>query len=95
MAFRGKIHHDIRMLFLENPVNRLPVADVRFAEAEVRLLHNRRQCGEIAGVREFIDADYPVFGVLLQEMENEIATDEPRSARDNNTLHCQILLPVP
>ena len=84
MAFGRKVDNDIGVLLLKEAVNALSVADVELDEAEVWLVHDPRERRKIARIGEFIEADDAVAGMLLQHMENEVAADEPRPARDDD-----------
>ena len=83
MGLRRKVHDVIRLLFLENLIDRVAVADIRPDEAEIRIVHHRLERREIARVRELVDADDPCVRMLLQHMEYEIRSDEAGAAGHN------------
>ena len=87
MALCGKVHHDVWVLFLKELINRFPVADIRFAEAEIRPVHDRGQGGQIPRIGQLVHADDPVLRMLLQHMEDKIAPDKSGTAGHNDFLH--------
>ena len=41
VAFRCKIHNDIRMLFLKQLINGITIGNIFFYKTEIRIIHNR------------------------------------------------------
>ena len=85
MALCSKIHDHVRLLFLKKAIYLFPVADVTFHETEIRVLHDRFQCGKVSGIGQFVEADDPVFRVLPQLMKYEIASDKTGTAGDEES----------
>ncbi len=81
MALRREIRHDVRTLFLKHVEHRFPVADIGLHEAEPGVLHDRRQRGQVARVGQFIQADDAVIRVLIQQIKDKVAANEPSAAR--------------
>ena len=84
MTFGGKVHHHVGMLLLKQVVDGLAVTDVRLHEAEVGLVHDALQRGQVAGIGQLVHADNTILRVLVQHIENEVAADKPGAAGHNN-----------
>ena len=87
MTFGGEVHHHVGMLLLKKPVHALPVADVQLHKAEVGVIHDRSQRGQIAGIGQLVQADDPVVRVFAEHMENEIGADKSGAAGHDDG-HC-------
>ena len=85
MRFCRKVDHDIRMLLLEQLIDCFTVADVCFHKAEIGVIHNRCQRGQVSCISQLVQADDPVIRILLQHMENKIGTDESGTAGNNDS----------
>ena len=84
MALCGEVHHHVRMLFLKQVIDGPTVTDVRFHEAEVGVLHDALQRGQIAGIGQFVHTDDTIFRVPVQHIENKIAADKSGTAGDDD-----------
>ena len=84
MAFRGEVHHHVGMFFLKQLINAFSVADIQLHEAEVGVIHDRRQRGQVAGVGQLVQADNAVIRVLAQHMKHKVGTDKSGTAGYNN-----------
>ena len=84
MAFRGEVHDDVGMLLLKKLIDGGPVTDVRLYKAEVGMIHNGGQGGQVARVGQLVQTHDPVIRVLSQHVEDEIAADESGAAGDND-----------
>ena len=84
MAFRGKVHNDIRRLFAEKLIDGCGVCDIGLHEAEVRMLHRLVQCCHIACIGQRIKTDNPVLLVVFQLIIDKVAADKAGAARNNN-----------
>ena len=80
MGFGGKVHHRVRLLMLEDLIDRSPVADVHLVEFEVGVLQRLLQGGEIARVGQCIQTDDPILGVVFQFKVDEVCADEAGAA---------------
>ena len=87
MRFRRKINDNVWMFFLKQLADCFPVANICLHKAEIRVVHNGRKCGQIARIRQLVKADNPIVRVLLEHMENEVASNKTRAASNNNR-HC-------
>ena len=76
----GKVHHRVRLLMLEDLIDRSPVADVHLVEFEVGVLQSLLQRGEIACVGQRIQTDDPILGVVFQFKVDEVCADEAGAA---------------
>ena len=85
MRFRRKVHHDVRLFFLKESVNALPVTNIHFYKAEIGPVHYRGKRGKITGVCQFINTHDPVFRMPVQFIENKIAPDKTSSAGHDNS----------
>ena len=86
VGFRRKVDDDLGLLFLKELLHAFSVTDVQLYKAEVRMLHYRLQCGEIARICETVHTDDPVFRVLVEHIKNKVGTDKPGSS-GNNDIH--------
>ena len=84
MGFGGKVYHHVRVLFLEEAVHRLPVADVALHEAEIGAVHHRGEVGQVCGVGEFVQAQDPEVLVGFHEVENKVGADKSGTASNEN-----------
>ncbi len=84
MAFRREIYDHIRMLLLKEPVDSLPVCDALLHKTEISVIHDRCQSGEIACIGQAVQADDPVVRILVQHMENKVASDKACTAGDDD-----------
>lgn len=80
MRLRRKVDDDIRLLLLEDAVDRLAVCDVRADELEVLLLHCRLERLEVARIRQLVNADDAVARMLLEHVVDEVRADEAGTA---------------
>ena len=86
MRFCRKVDHDVRMFFFKQFIHCFAVADICLHKAEIRVIHNRCQCGQIACIGQLVQTDDPVIRILLQHMEYKVTTNKP-SAAGNNNIH--------
>ena len=86
MRFCRKVDHDVRMFFFKQFIHCFAVADISLHEAEIRVIHNRGQCGQIACIGQLVKTDDPVIRILLQHMEYKVTTNKT-SATGNNNIH--------
>ena len=84
MRFCRKVDHDVRMLFFKQLIHSFAVADVGLHEAEVRIIHNRCQCGQITCIGQLVQADDPVIWILFQHVEHKVTTNKTSTAGNNN-----------
>ena len=84
MRFCRKVHYDIRMFFFKQLVHCFTVTDVSLHEAEIRIVHNRCQRGQIACIGQLVQTDNPVIRILLQHMEYKVTTNKTSTAGNNN-----------
>ena len=91
MTFRGKVHHHVRVLLLEQTADSLSVTDIRLHKAEMRMLHDRSQRGQIARIGELIQADNAILRMVFQHIKNKVASNKSGAAGHNNR-HDMILL---
>ena len=84
MRLRRKVDDDVRLLLLEDAVDRTAVCDVRTDELEVLLLHRRLERLEVARIRQLVDADDAVTRMLLEHVVDEIRTNEAGTAGHYN-----------
>ncbi len=65
MRFSRKIDHHIRFFFFKQLIYSLSVADIRFDKTKIRFVHDRRQRRKIAGIRQLIQTNNPIFRMKL------------------------------
>ena len=88
MALGGEIHHHVRVFFLKELVHALPVADVQLHEAEVGVIHDRGEGGQVARVGQLVQTHDAVVRVLAQHMEDKIASDKSGAAGNDDGHKC-------
>ena len=84
MRLRREVDDDIRLLLLEDAVDRTAVCDVRADKFEVLLLHRRLERLEVARIRQLVDADDAITRMLLEHVVDEVRTNEAGTASHNN-----------
>ena len=72
------------MFFFKQFVHSLAVADISLHEAEIGIVHNRCQCGEITCIGQLVQTDNPVIRILLQHVKHKVTTNKPSTAGNNN-----------
>ena len=65
MRFCRKVHYDIRMFFFKQLVHCFTVTDVSLHEAEIRIVHNRCQRGQIACIGQLVQTYNFITRILL------------------------------
>ena len=86
MRLCRKVNHNIRMFFFKQFVHCFAVADICLHKAEIRVVHNRCQRGQIACISQLVQADNPVIRILLQHVEHKVTTNKT-STTGNNNIH--------
>ena len=84
MRLRRKVDNDVGLFLLEELVYALTVADVQLDKSEVRIVHHRFQCGQIAGIGQLVQTNNAVVWVCFQHMKNEIGADKAGAASYDN-----------
>ena len=84
MRFCRKVNHDVRMFFFKQFIHSFAVADICLYEAEIRVIHNRGQCGQIACIGQLVQTDDSVIRILLQHVEHKVTTNKTSTAGNNN-----------
>ena len=84
MAFCGKVHHNVRMLFFKQLIYSFAVADIGLHKAEIRVIHDRRQRRQVARVGQLIEADNAVIRVFSQHVKNKIGTNKSGAAGNDD-----------
>ena len=87
MTLCCKIHHHIRVLFLKQPIYRLPVRNALFHKAEIRIFHHRSESREIPGVSQAVQTYDPVIRILCEHMKNKVTSDKTGTAGHDNRHH--------
>ena len=80
MRLRREVDDDVRLLLLEDAVDRTAVCDVRADELEVLLLHRRLKRLEVARICQLIHADDAVARMLLEHAVDEVRANEASTA---------------
>ena len=84
MGLCRKVNHDVQMFFFKQLIHSFAVTDVSLHKAEVRIIHNRCQCGQIACVGQLVQTDDPLIRILLQHMKHKVTTNKTGTAGNNN-----------
>src|SRR4051812_1744810 len=72
---------------LEDFPHPVAIPDITLHEAELLVLRDRLKAGQVASVSQRIIPDNDVAGMMLDPPLNEVATDEPGSARNQHSTH--------
>ena len=83
MRLCRKVDHDVRMFFFKQFIHCFAVADISLHEAEIRVIHNRGQCGQIARIGQLVQTDDSIIRIL-QHVEHKVTTNKTRTAGNNN-----------
>ena len=84
VGLRGKIDDNIRLFLFKEFIDGSAVADVHPDEAEIGLIHDGRQRGQIARVGQLVDADDPVLRMSVELIIHKIASDKSGAAGHDN-----------
>ena len=84
MAFGGKIHHYIRTFLFKEAIYRLSITNICLDKAEIRVLHNGRQCGQVSRVGQLIQTDNAILGMVFQHIKDEVGANKARAASDDH-----------
>ena len=84
MTLRRKVDDNVRFLLLKEPLNRLAVRDGLLYKAEVRLVEDRLQGGQVSCIGQAVEADDPVLRMGFHFVEDKVGTDEAGSAGDDD-----------
>ena len=84
MALCCEVYNHIRMLLLEELVDCFAVSDAFFYKTEIRIVHDRCQGREIAGIGQAVQTDDPVIRVFFQHVKNKVASDKSGTAGYDN-----------
>ncbi len=83
MALGREVDDRARAMLRQQRIDERAVADVAVLEHVARVALQRLEVGQIARVRERVEVD-DVLVVVLEPVEDEIATDEAGAAGDQN-----------
>jgi hypothetical protein len=86
MRFRRKIDDRKKLVLGHERVHRIRVGNIRFEKfiAFAMFLDHASEIGQIAGVSEDIHVGHERRFVMLQNVTNKIASDEPAAAGHKN-----------
>ena len=84
MRLCRKVDHDVWMFFFKQFIHCFAVTDISLHEAEIRVIHNRGQCGQIACIGQLVQTDDSIIRILLQHVEHKVTTNKTRTAGNNN-----------
>ena len=90
MALGREVHHHIRVLLLEQFVHGLAIRDACLHKTEIRVIHDRRQGGQVACVGQAVQTDDAVVRILVQHVKDKVASD--KSAPPVTIMFMMILL---
>ena len=76
----------VHLILLQQLEHAVEVADVGLDEDVIGPILNVFQVGQIAGIREFVEVDNAVVGVLVHEKAYHVAADESGSAGNQNAV---------
>ena len=86
MRFSGKIHHRKKLVLGHERVHRVGVGDIGFEKlvAFAMFLDHASEIGEVSGVSEHVDIGHECRFVMLQDVTNKVAPDEPAATGYKN-----------
>lgn len=79
VAFRSKMQDRARLVFCEQFVHQLAIANVAMHEGMTLVLHDAGKIAEVAGIGQLVQSDNGLV-VVRQPVEHEIRSDETCSA---------------
>ena len=80
MALRRKVHDNIRLLFLKQIKDKLPVCDVAPDKLIIRLSLQRRHRLQVARVGQKIQIDELILRIFIHHIVHEVAADKSGAA---------------
>ncbi|MGY4215683.1 hypothetical protein ACVMFB_002182 [Bradyrhizobium sp. USDA 4522] len=83
MAFRGKVHHSIGLIFLEQPAQVLRLADAGLLEGVIQAFGGTGQRGQVCRIGQLVDVDDAGVGVA-QQVADHGGADEAGAAGDED-----------
>ena len=84
MRLCRKVDHDVRMFFFKQFIHSFTVTNISLHKAEVRIIHNRCQCGQISCIGQLVQTDNPIIRILLQHVEHKVTTNKTSTTGNNN-----------
>ena len=88
VAFRRQMHHDIGPIIRKDALHFVGVGDVGAHERIARIVRDRRERSQIAGVGELVDHADAMVG-FANEMADDGRSDEARAPGDEKSLRHQ------
>src|SRR5699024_8429811 len=61
------------------------VSNAFFYKTEIRIVHNRGKSRKVSCISQTVKTDDPIVRILVQHMENKVASDKSGSAGNNNS----------
>ena len=84
MGLGRKVEHGRWPVVREHLRHRVVVGDVRAYERDARILQRRFEIQQAARVRQLVDNNQAIGGVL-ERVVNEVGADEPGATRDEKS----------
>ena len=87
MAFGGQMDDAVHLLVLHQFIESVEVADIHLHKLIVRLVFDVLQVSEVSSIREFVEIDDVIVGILVHEEANYMTSDESGTAGNDNCSH--------
>ena len=87
VALCGKVDDAVDLLVLHQLVERVKIADVHLHKLVVGLVLDVFEVGEVARVCEFVEVNYLIIRVFVNEEAHNVASDETCAAGDDDVFH--------
>ena len=84
MAFCCEIDDDVWLLLFEKLIDSFAVTYVQFDKAEIRIVHDVLQCGQISCIGQLIQTHNPVVRMSRKHVEDEVRAYESGSSGYND-----------
>ena len=84
MTLSSKVDDAINLFVLHQLVEGVEVADVHLYKLVVRLVLDILQISEVAGIRQLVEVDDVILGILVHEQAHHMASDKACTASNYN-----------
>ena len=84
VRFSGQMDDSVHFFTVHESAHTFEIADVHLHETIIRTILHVLQISGIAGIREFVEIDYPVFRIFPDKQAHDMGTDESGPSGDDN-----------
>ena len=83
MALGSEMDDTVNLLVLHQLIESIEVADVHLDKLIIRFVLNVLEVGKVAGIRQLVEVDDAIVGILVHEEANNMRANESGSACNN------------